>query len=150
MPYQQILVPGVNIQDNCIWDANIQDGYRAYLRGCHQEAEQRYRTVLSLALQAQNPLHPSVAYALSLLGDLYVEQRQYAAAKELHRLAFRVFLNISGVEPCDATSVLKSVSAMITQQDRSRASLKAAQRATDPLSSALAWFENLFATLVAQ
>jgi hypothetical protein len=101
-------------------------------------------------MQAQNLLHPSVAYVLSLLGDLYVEQRQYAAAKKMHRLAFRVFLNISGVEPCDATSVLKSVSAIITQRDRSRASLKVGQRAADALSSARAWFENLFATLVAQ
>ena len=133
-------------QHNHDWEAFIEDGQRAYLKGCYGDAEHLYKAALGMTAHGKCIVHTTVAGLLSLLAELYAEQHKYELSETFLKNALSVLTckSDSNYIDIDKAIALKRLSKVCRAQSKDNEASAFAQQAKQLLATKVSEFEHLF------
>jgi tetratricopeptide (TPR) repeat protein len=99
-------------------DLNAALGAHLHMIGAFQEAEPPYQRALRIREQSLGPEHPSVAFPLNGLAELYREQGKYAEAEPLYQRALRIWEQSPGPEHPRTQSVRANYATLLREMER--------------------------------
>lgn len=105
------------------WEIFAEDGFTAYMNGQYSRAESLYKAALGMAEHGKEALSHGFAKLLTLMGDLYSDQKQYGLAESCFRRAVSIYQRDLPASDVDVSICLRRMSEMCRAQGKSAESL---------------------------
>lgn len=124
------------------WELLVEDGYGAFMKGQYTRAEHLYRTALAIAERGKSIVSSTYARLYFLMGELYVEKREYAVAESCYGRAVTTYEDVCNY--IDASICCRRLSEVCSAQGKASETAQFSKKANKLLVSKRSELEKLF------
>lgn len=122
----------------------IEEGLNQQSQGNIEEAEQIYKSGISMAEAGDAIFLPWLAKLSYLLGDLHFDLKEYAQAEACYRKALAIYEGLPAADVIEISIVLRSLSGACQAQKKIRNAAKNSIRANGLIASTRQLLEDAF------